>query len=545
MAMFGEEQRAYRYFSVACLALAGAVVVAGLLSGDLALAVFSVVFLLLPIVVRAVPGLMGLFDGQVAVAEEDEMPQAPPPTAPPQAPRATWARREDLAAARLLGSNAHLTFGRLVQSDEVVGLPREGQVISFCATPDEARDRVLIPNALTYPGSLFVIDRDGAVFHATQRRRREMGQKVVVLDPAGRLGARPETVAVNPLAWLRTDPVGMSEDAQHLADFLLAPCYVHDPTTRLRRESRNLLLSFIVYTLIKATRDDRNLATLRRHLSVPSHRFHQILEEMLNAPSVDGRVSDTAFKLIDMGENARGAVVQACRAATQAFDHGAVARAVSNDGFRLEELLGGNVSLYLIPGGGNDLRPLLAYQRVMLGMAVLLLRRSQPAGAGGGRVLMLVDMLEEMGRFRLLERAWCDRSFPWMSLWLTLSGPGGLMDATETWENVIGCCDVLQSLAPQGAYAHEWVSRLTGMSTFTTDGAAAEGYTPRLRPPDRRPILGPADIAALAPEQQILFMREQAPVLAERLVYNDDALYRGLFDPLPTATLASGTPGAI
>src|SRR5262249_20816184 len=42
---------------------------------------------------------------------------------------------------------------------------------------------VIIPNLLSYPGPAVVIDPKGEAYQTTARRRRQLGQRVVVLDP--------------------------------------------------------------------------------------------------------------------------------------------------------------------------------------------------------------------------------------------------------------------------------------------------------------------------------------------------------------------------
>ncbi|WP_421414221.1 type IV secretory system conjugative DNA transfer family protein [Agrobacterium tumefaciens] len=45
---------------------------------------------------------------------------------------------------------------------------------------------VIMPIALDYPGSIVLIDIKGEAAAVTARRRREMGQEVVILEPFGR-----------------------------------------------------------------------------------------------------------------------------------------------------------------------------------------------------------------------------------------------------------------------------------------------------------------------------------------------------------------------
>ncbi len=53
-----------------------------------------------------------------------------------------------------------------------------------CASTGAGKGRgILIPNLLRYPGPAIVMDIKGELFQVTSRRRREMGQHVIALDP--------------------------------------------------------------------------------------------------------------------------------------------------------------------------------------------------------------------------------------------------------------------------------------------------------------------------------------------------------------------------
>jgi type IV secretion system protein VirD4 len=53
-----------------------------------------------------------------------------------------------------------------------------------CAPTGAGKGRgLLIPNLLSYPGSVIVMDIKGELFQVTSRRRRKMGNQIIALDP--------------------------------------------------------------------------------------------------------------------------------------------------------------------------------------------------------------------------------------------------------------------------------------------------------------------------------------------------------------------------
>ena len=70
-------------------------------------------------------------------------------------------------------------------SCEPIWLDGEGHLITIAPTGAGKGRGGLIPNLLTYEGPAIVIDPKGEACRVTARRRREMGQKVHIIDPFG------------------------------------------------------------------------------------------------------------------------------------------------------------------------------------------------------------------------------------------------------------------------------------------------------------------------------------------------------------------------
>ena len=87
----------------------------------------------------------------------------------------------------------------------------------------------IIPNLLTYQGSVIVIDPKGENARITADRRgtgdqlgiEGMKQTVHVVDPWGITGL--PVSRFNPLDWLRADDEDISENAMMLADSIVTP----------------------------------------------------------------------------------------------------------------------------------------------------------------------------------------------------------------------------------------------------------------------------------------------------------------------------------
>lgn len=89
----------------------------------------------------------------------------------------------------------------VTDSEGIVGLSDGSHALTISADARERLRASIIPNLLTYPGSVVVVDLTGEAYAATARARRDMGQTIVRLDPFRVVDA--DTDALNPIDLLQ------------------------------------------------------------------------------------------------------------------------------------------------------------------------------------------------------------------------------------------------------------------------------------------------------------------------------------------------------
>ena len=99
-----------------------------------------------------------------------------------------------------------------------IRLFRRRRMFSPAAGPDPGRGGGRIPNLLWFDGPAVVVDVGGEMVHVTARRRRELGQQVVILDPS-RLSVKPSD-RFNPLDLLTLPGSNLDTDAGALAEMI-------------------------------------------------------------------------------------------------------------------------------------------------------------------------------------------------------------------------------------------------------------------------------------------------------------------------------------
>ena len=155
----------------------------------------------------------------------------------------------------------------------------EGHLLTVAPTRSGKGVGCVIPNLLTYPGSVLVTDPKGENYAVTARARRSLGQVVHALDPFDAVGG---TAALNPLDLIDAESPDALDDARLIADMLV----VADSTTGgehtfWNEEARGLLTGFVLHVAASSPPELRTLAYVRELLTLPPLQFEALLDEML------------------------------------------------------------------------------------------------------------------------------------------------------------------------------------------------------------------------------------------------------------------------
>ena len=103
----------------------------------------------------------------------------------------------------------------------------EGHMMTIAPTGAGKGRSAIIPTLLSYDGPVIVIDPKGENYQVTARRRREMGQKVFLLDPFGVTG--DDGHCFNPLDTFDPRAPDAFDEAIALAELIAPGRTLHDP----------------------------------------------------------------------------------------------------------------------------------------------------------------------------------------------------------------------------------------------------------------------------------------------------------------------------
>jgi len=102
-----------------------------------------------------------------------------------------------------------------------VGIKDDRMMLTIGSNGSGKGETSILPNLLSYPGSVFCNDVKGQNAAVSAQRRREMGQRVYILDPMNSLGKG--TAHLNPLDLLEPNSKNYVEDIFSIVDALVVP----------------------------------------------------------------------------------------------------------------------------------------------------------------------------------------------------------------------------------------------------------------------------------------------------------------------------------
>jgi len=359
---------------------------------------------------------------------------------------------------------------------------------------------VIVPNLLHYTGPVVVLDPKGENYQVTARRRREMGQQVVKLDPFHVLDDWSD--GLNPFDVFTLPRADIVTDGQMLAH-LLAAGNLNGREPFWDLNGCGLLTGVITYVATVKEPAERNLNEVCKVLTSDDVVYN--LAVVLD--TVGKRLKKHSYQeiasFLQMPDMTRGGVLATAESYIKPFLSERVEATFAKSAFPVSDVVEGKpLSIYLIlpPDKLQSHKALLK-----LWVGTLLKAITSRSEAPALRTLFLLDECGQLGNFPFLETmitlsagygVWC-----W-SFWQDLSQ---LKAAYPTsWENILNNCGVVQTFGIHNrAMATQW-------GQYLHHDADA--------------------LHTLEPHEQVVAIHGQPERRSRRMDYLSDPLFKGQFD---------------
>ena len=499
---------------------------------------------------------------------------------PPVFGSAKWATLEHLAENNLLakkgfflGSVQTVERSQPNQKPIIVDKPIHYQsdrhLLTVAPTRSGKGVSAIIPNLLTYEGSVLVIDPKGENAMITAKRRGSgdeqlnipgLGQEVHIVDPWGITKAQ-KVSRFNPLDWLQPDDEDITDNAMMLADAIIKP---HEGAREpfWDEEAKALLMGLILYVALEPKEQgNRDLGRVRDIIVSGGVGFEDILTDM--SMHVHPIISSTAERTRSKEEKILSSVMATLQSHTHFLDSPRIRESLRVSDFRFEDLKKRPMSVYLVLPA-DRLEPFGRWLRLLIQQSLTVNARNievKPAKP----VLFLLDEMASLGRLTMVEQAFGLMAGFGMQLW------GIVQDLSQLeviygkgWETFISNSGVLQYFGSRDKKSAEYFSALCGVTTvrkfsiastiartvsYSKDGGSSSSSSQTTTGDDvARPLIYPDELMVLKKDAQLLLV-ENCDAIASRKVawYQDDGLKKlgvNLRPELPQKAEISDSPKA-
>lgn len=387
---------------------------------------------------------------------------------------AEWATLPYLEEHGVIG-DAGIRLGRFVDRETTKPLHYDSDrhLLTIAPTRSGKGVTAIIPNLLTYQGSILVIDPKGENAMITAGQRHAMGQEVMVVDPWGITGTS-NVARFNPLDWLVQGDVDITENAMLLADALV----VSDGKGEAfwSEEAKALLQGIILYVATDEREAGyRHLGRVRDLLLLDGGEMKSLFERMLE--SHHHIVISTGARCLQKEERLLANVVASAQAQTHFLDSSRIRESLSASDFKFDDLKTKAMTIYLVLPS-DRLNAFSRWLRLLIQQAITVNARNiavKPIKP----VLFLLDEMPALGRLSMVEQAFGLMAGFGIQLWGIVQDVSQLKTIYgDGWETFIGNSGMIQYFGSRDRMTAEYFQALCGVTTvWNLSGAIARAFS--------------------------------------------------------------------
>jgi len=440
-----------------------------------------------------------------------------------------------------------INFGKNEIGD-TVGYSGDAHIMTIAPTGAGKGRSSIIPNLLSWPGSVLVIDPKGENAERTYRRRQALNETVHVLDPfvIARCRARGRPLpcsAFNPLEFISLGPEGITQ-ADRLADTLVV---AEKGSNRFfSDEARVLLRALILHVRSACAKQDRHLGTVNRLAAAGDTLFAGdapcggMLENYAYGELVC-RLAGRMRSKQELAEREFSAVLSTVQSNLSHFlDDPRIEANLAHSDFSFRALKDERMSVFIVLPA-QYLETFGRWLRLLVATALdQLLEDMSEESRPAHDVLFVLDEFAHLGHLEAVKTAYGIGRGAGVKLWAFLQNLGQLDEhygehGRETFLANSGAVEVFNMNDNQGL---KYFSERIGEEYVVVDKRQVStsqnmpGHAPAQvsegisetssREHERRPIVMPRQIAALHPDKKLLFRQGYEFEILDKVYYDQN-----------------------
>ena len=394
-----------------------------------------------------------------------------------------------------------------------IQLSREGHLITLAPTGAGKGVGCIIPALLKHEGPVIVIDPKGENVAVTARRRKAMGQQLIVLDPMG-ITAFP-SATLNPLDAIDIQSPTAVDDVASVVDSLWSSSLVESRDRFWVSRAKNLVTALILHTLQKELPERRSLTTVRRMIlntmAINANRSdlsasdQMFMDELTRSPLAEVRLA--AESILNPAAETFGGIAAFALELLDFLKGPILKQATQQSSFSLDAITRGDpLSIYLVlPPHMLESHGRLLRLWVSTFVSAITRRRRQPDRP----TLFILDEAAQLGGLPQLRQAITLLRGYGLQTWSFWQDKSQLeMLYPSDWRTMINNCRVLQCFGALNMNAARDVAELTGFDD-------------------------PSGVLDLGDNEMVLQLAGDEAVVARLPNYLQDEPFTGQFDANP------------
>lgn len=334
----------------------------------------------------------------------------------------------------------------LYEPGQRLGKTDDRHLITIASTRSGKGRACIIPNLLTWPGSVLVIDPKGENAAITAKARRRMGQEIYILDPFGllaQLGLDPGAYPVqrfNPLSAIGVDDLDVVEQIGNLADALIIHSEHGNPFWD--NAAKAVLVGIIAHVLAwpKLEDSERHLGTVRDYIAETNGRK---LTDMAGHAGVANLTAVAVAELKRASDSAGGDILTTLGTHVKWLDSLAMRQALAASDFDLMTLKQKKATLYLVIPP-DYLKEHARFLRLFITLA---LRAAGRGVRAEHPMLFIMDEFATLGPLKVVEEAAGLLAGGGVRLWPIIQNLTQLRPYGDNWEVFLANAGQIQVFA--------------------------------------------------------------------------------------------------
>ncbi len=430
----------------------------------------------------------------------------------------------------------------------------EHQLLIGASRSGKGRGHV-VPTLLAWPHSALVLDIKGELADGDERHDfpgaagfRETLGPVLRFAPT-----RQDSHCFNPLLEVRR---GANEvrDVQNIVEILVDPAGDARHQDFWDRSAKHVLVGVILHVLYAEPLERKTLAVVReklRDLDATAQTMKSVYHRIgpiSGAPEVHPEVLHAAESFLAGEERMQSGIKATAESFFGIFADEIVAAKTARSDFRIGDLMCGErpVTLFLQPPPSDALR-LVPLMRLLINQFARGLMEHQTRDAEGRekqhRLLLLLDEFPLLGRMPFFEVMMGAMAGYGLKASLVCQSLHHITKAYGRENVILDNCHIVTAFAAADDDTSERLSRMAGEVWEMRESHSHRRPRPLLGwahgtttvREERRPLITPAQVRALAGDEQLIFVSGAKPIKAKKLRFDEEGVFTRRLRPATKA----------